>query len=404
MWFLPPILAMHIPDGFLSLPVALIGWMLMVLLIGVALRQGGPAGSGSGHALLGERQIPLMGILAAFIFAAQMINFPVAGGTSGHLLGGTLAAILLGPWPAALVMTSVVGVQALLFQDGGLLALGFNTINMGILTAFIGYAVYVGVRRATGQSRGGQLAGAAIGAWVAVMCAATATSLELAFSGTTPLGIALPAMLGVHALVGLGEALITVGALAFIQQARPDLLGQPVRAATQGSGWIAAGLVIALAVVLISPLANPNPDGLERVALDLAAQGSFNDLDTRRRPGRHRIAGGRGSTRLRDSAGLQRAGHRQRGALDHPGRGDRDAGRRRGGLRRGARLPAAGGRKHRWLGLAGRRAACHNQTGYSGATRASPLCLCFRHAARPVSSERLRGRIAQLRLARPTEH
>ena len=283
MWFLPPILAMHIPDGFLSLPVALIGWGLMILLIGVALRQGNSTARGT----LGERQIPLMGILAAFIFAAQMINFPVAGGTSGHLLGGTLAAILLGPWPAALVMTSVVGVQALLFQDGGLLALGFNTINMGILTAFIGYAVYVGVRRATGQSRGGQLAGAAIGAWVAVMAAATATSLELAFSGTTPLGIALPAMLGVHALVGLGEALITVGALAFIQQARPDLLGAPAKAATQGAGWIAAGLVIALAVVLISPLANPNPDGLERVALDLAAQGNFDDLDTADDPADH---------------------------------------------------------------------------------------------------------------------
>ncbi len=274
--FLPPILAMHIPDGFLSLPIAVIGWVGLIVLVALALRQGRESGQGT----LGERQIPLMGILAAFIFAAQMINFPVAGGTSGHLLGATLAAILLGPWPAALVMTSVVGVQALLFQDGGLLALGFNTINMGILAAFVGYATYGGVRRLLGESRGGQLASAAVAAWVSVMAAALATTLELALSGTTPLGIALPAMLGVHALVGLGEALITVGALAFIQQARPDLAGQPAQAATQGTTWIAVGLLIALVVVLFSPLANPNPDGLERVSLDLAAQGNFDDLDT----------------------------------------------------------------------------------------------------------------------------
>jgi cobalt/nickel transport system permease protein len=130
--FSAPILAMHIPDGFLSVSVAVIGWFLMAVLVFLAIRQT--------RLQLSEKQIPFMGILAAFIFAAQMINFPVAGGTSGHLLGGTLAAILLGPWPAVLVMTSVVAVQAILFQDGGLLALGFNVVNMGILAAFVGYA------------------------------------------------------------------------------------------------------------------------------------------------------------------------------------------------------------------------------------------------------------------------
>jgi len=270
--FSAPILAMHIPDGFLSVSVAVIGWFLMAVLVFLAIRQT--------RLQLSEKQIPFMGILAAFIFAAQMINFPVAGGTSGHLLGGTLAAILLGPWPAVLVMTSVVAVQAILFQDGGLLALGFNVVNMGILAAFVGYATYVGVQRTAGQSRAARLGGAAVGAWLSVVAAATATALELVFSGTSALGVALPAMIGVHVLIGIGEALITVGALAFVQQVRPDLAGEPASAAARGSGWIAVGLLIALAVALISPLASPEPDGLERVALDLAAQGQFDDLDS----------------------------------------------------------------------------------------------------------------------------
>ncbi|GIL12812.1 MAG: cobalamin biosynthesis protein CbiM [Chloroflexota bacterium] len=255
-----PILALHIPDGFLSVPVAAAGWLMMLALVGVALRQT--------RDQLGERQIPLMGILAAFVFAAQMINFPVAGGTSGHLIGGALVAVLLGPWAAVLVMTSVVGVQALLFQDGGLLALGFNVVNMGIISAFVGYATYAFARRMMGETFAATAVGAAAGAWLGVEAAAIATALQLAISGTSPLDVALPAMAGVHALVGIGEALITVGALAFIRQTRPDLLGQPRGAATRGAGWVAAGLLIALAVTLVSPLADPNPDGLERVAED----------------------------------------------------------------------------------------------------------------------------------------
>ncbi len=254
-----PILALHIPDGFLSIPVAVVGWVFIILLIGIALRQT--------QDQLGERQIPLMGILAAFIFAAQMINFPVAGGTSGHLLGGTLVAILLGPWAAVLVMTSVIAIQGLMFQDGGLLVMGFNVFNMGVVTAFVGYAVYTQVRRALGNSPRGQLIGGAIGAWIGVEVAAIATALQLAISGTSPLNVALPAMAGVHILIGIGEALITVGALAFIRQTRPDLVGETAQT-SKGTGWIAAGLIIALAITFASPLASPNPDGLERVAED----------------------------------------------------------------------------------------------------------------------------------------
>jgi len=260
--FLKPILAMHIPDGFLTAPVALVGWLAMVVLVGLALRQV--------RAQLGDRHIPLMGVLAAFVFAAQMINFPVAGGTSGHLIGATLVAVLVGPWAAVLVMTTVVAVQALLFQDGGLLALGFNVFNMGILAVFVGYAIYVWVRRWLAAQPAAQWIAAAAGAWASVELAAIATSLELAVSGTSPLDVALPAMAGIHALIGVGEALITVGALAFIRQARPDLLGAPVAATVRQSTFIAAGLVIALAIAFASPLADSDPDGLERVAEDKA--------------------------------------------------------------------------------------------------------------------------------------
>ncbi|MBE2269949.1 MAG: PDGLE domain-containing protein [Anaerolinea sp.] len=255
-----PILAMHIPDGFVSLPVGAFGWLLLVLLLAVALRQT--------RQQLDERQIPLIGVLAAFIFAAQMINFLVAGGTSGHLLGGALIAILLGPWASLLVMTSVLAVQALVFQDGGLVALGFNAINMGVIAPFVAYAVYRLSQRVLGSSRSAQIGGAAFAAWVSVILAAAAASVELAASNTAALSIALPAMVSVHMLIGIGEALITVAALSFIRQVRPDLiLGSGAKSAA-GSGWIAAGLVLALAITLISPLADPNPDGLERVAED----------------------------------------------------------------------------------------------------------------------------------------
>lgn len=257
---LPIFPAMHIPDGFVSVPVALVGWGLSAVMVALALRQT--------RDTLGERQIPLMGVLAAFIFAAQMINFPVAGGTSGHLLGGVLAATLLGPWAALLVMTCVVSVQALVFQDGGLLALGFNIFNMGILTVFTGYAVTGWLRPALPSVPRAPLIAAAVAAWVSVELAAVATSLELAVSATSPLDVALPAMVGVHALIGIGEALITAGALAFITETRPDMVAGGVRAPARGSAWIAAGLIIALAIALASPLASPEPDGLERVAED----------------------------------------------------------------------------------------------------------------------------------------
>lgn len=249
---------LHIPDGFLNVAVSLVCWVIAIGLLSVAVRQA------SGQ--LNERQIPLMGIMAAFIFAAQMINFPVAGGTSGHLLGGVLAAITLGPWAGMLVMASVIGVQGLLFQDGGLLVMGANILNMGLLTALIGFGLY---RNVAQQPRTIQLAVIGIAAWVSVMAGALATTLQIWLSGTTSLAIAAPAMLGVHALIGIGEALITVAAIAFIQQTRPDLLNSSSVAAKGGNGWVIGGIITTLLVVFLSPLASADPDGLERVAEDV---------------------------------------------------------------------------------------------------------------------------------------
>ena len=243
---------LHIPDGFLTLFVSIIFWLFTVALVGLAIA--------NTNKTLGEKQIPLMGVMAAFIFAAQMLNFPVAGGTSGHFLGGTLAAIVLGPWAGILVMTAVVGLQALLFQDGGLLVMGANIFNMGILTAVIGFGLY---RAVVNRSKGVRLTIAGVAAWLATMAAALLTSLQLWVSGTSQLAIVVPAMLGVHALIGIGEALITVAALAFIEQTRPDLLSMEKSTAGSGRGWVIAGVVVSLLAVLISPLASGNPDGLK---------------------------------------------------------------------------------------------------------------------------------------------
>ena len=214
--------ALHIPDGFVSVPVAAGGWVIAAAVIALAARRA--------DRNLDERAAPLMGVMAAFIFAGQMVNFPVAGGTSGHLLGGALAAILLGPWAAIIVMTAVVALQALLFQDGGLAALGVNTLNLAILTALVGWAVYRALQPLRGLHSAVPAIAAFAAAWLSVEAAAIATTFQLAASGTSPLVVALPAMAGVHALIGIGEGLITVGALGLVRAARPDLLARLARA------------------------------------------------------------------------------------------------------------------------------------------------------------------------------
>lgn len=210
-----PDLQLHAPDGLLSVPVALLMWALTIVVLAVSVRRT--------EQTLDERAIPLMGVMAAFIFAAQMFNFQVAGGTSGHLLGGVLAAILLGPWAGTLVMACVIAVQALVFQDGGLLALGANIFNMGAIGTLGGYALYMALCKVMGGERRARIPASGIAAWISVVVAAAAMAIELGASGTSPLAIALPAMVGVHMLIGIGEALITMAALAFIAATRSDL-------------------------------------------------------------------------------------------------------------------------------------------------------------------------------------
>ena len=223
---------MHIPDGFLDPGVAAATAIVSAGAVGYALRRADRE--------LDDERVPLLGVTAAFIFAVQMLNFPVAGGTSGHLLGAGLAAILLGPWLACLVMAVVLTAQALVFADGGISALGANVLNMGVIGALtVGYLM-VWSRHLIPRTRAGFLAVVAGGAWLAVMAGAAATALELSVSGTVPLGAVLPAMLGVHALIGVGEAVITVAAVGAVLATRPDLvrvgsLETPPRVPVEGS-------------------------------------------------------------------------------------------------------------------------------------------------------------------------
>jgi cobalt/nickel transport system permease protein len=224
---------LHAPDGFLTVPVSVAMWAVTLAVLAFSVSRAGRT--------LDERAVPLMGVTAAFIFAAQMFTFPIAGGTSGHLLGAVLAAVLLGPWAATLVMASVISVQALVFQDGGLLVLGANIFNMGIVGTLGGFAIYRVLCRLLGGEERGRLPAAAVAAWSVVVIGATTMAIELAISGTSPLAVALPVMSGVHVVIGVGEAVITVAALSLIRSVRPDLLRLRYGAGGSARGPVAAG-------------------------------------------------------------------------------------------------------------------------------------------------------------------
>ncbi|HEY9826786.1 MAG TPA: energy-coupling factor ABC transporter permease [Stenomitos sp.] len=223
-WNLPLYVAMHIPDGYLNFPLSVLTWTFSIGLIALALKRV--------QATYQERAVPFMGVCAAFIFAAQMINFPIPGGTSGHLLGGTLAGALLGPWAGSLVMAVVFIVQAVIFQDGGISALGANIFNMGLIGTFGGYYLFRGIRYVIGRDKLlGMATGAAISAWMSVVAASVMCAVELSFSGAVPFTIALTAIVAWHILIGVGESLITVATLTFIWRTRPDLIYAPPRKA-----------------------------------------------------------------------------------------------------------------------------------------------------------------------------
>jgi cobalamin biosynthesis protein CbiM len=212
----------HIPDGFINLPTSAGFGAAAAGGIWYSLRRAAT--------VLDDRRIPLAGLAAAFVFAAQMVNFPVAAGTSGHLLGGVLAAVLLGPWLGSIVVTVVLVVQALVFADGGLSALGLNVFNMAIIGAAGGWYLYRFVLRLLSEGDSAVRIAAGIVAGISVVLAALGFTLQYAIGGEggTPIATVLGAMVGVHLLIGIGEGLITALVVGAVMASRPDLVaGRP---------------------------------------------------------------------------------------------------------------------------------------------------------------------------------
>ena len=219
---------MHIPDGFINVPTSAGFGAAATGGVWYSLRRSAE--------LLDDRRIPLAGLVAAFVFAAQMVNFPVAAGTSGHLMGGTLAAVLVGPWLGATVLTVVLIVQAIVFADGGLSALGLNVFNMAVLGALGGYVVFLLLRRVLPATRAAVATAAGIAAGVSVLLAALGFSLQYALGGAGGASAATvtAAMVGVHTLIGIGEGAITGLVVGSVLAARPDLVHGAPREAADG--------------------------------------------------------------------------------------------------------------------------------------------------------------------------
>ncbi|MFD0154246.1 energy-coupling factor ABC transporter permease [Streptomyces sp. NPDC127132] len=277
---------MHVPDGFINAPVSAVAGVVAAGAVAVSLR--------GARRELDERTAPLAGLVAAFIFAVQMLNFPVAAGTSGHLLGGALAAILVGPWTGVLCIAVVLLMQGILFADGGLTALGVNITVMGVVTVVVAYALFRGLVLVLPRTRRSVTVASFVAALVSVPAAAAAFTLVYAIGGTTdvPLSKVLTAMVGVHVLIGIGEAVITMLTVGAVVAVRPDLVygargltaplklrvdgelvdaAEPAPVAAAGSPkklWI-GGVVTALVLAgFVSFYASASPDGLEKVAAD----------------------------------------------------------------------------------------------------------------------------------------
>jgi cobalt/nickel transport system permease protein len=209
---------MHIPDGFIDGTTSAGAGVVAAGGLGAALRRAGQ--------VLDERRVPLAGLVAAFIFAVQMLNFPVASGTSGHLLGGALAAVLVGPSVGAVCVSVVLLVQALLFADGGLSALGLNVLNMALVGAFAAYLLFVGLRRLLPARPGSVAVAAGVAAGLSVVVASVAFAIEYAIGGSGGVSVAtvVGAMVGVHTLIGIGEGVITALVVSAVLATRPDLV------------------------------------------------------------------------------------------------------------------------------------------------------------------------------------
>lgn len=264
---------MHMPDGYINLATSVAGGVAAAGAVGASLKQTGKE--------LSDRQIPLAGLVAAFVFAVQMLNFPVAAGTSGHLMGGAMAAILLGPWMGILVVSVVVIVQALLFADGGIVVMGLNVLNMAVLTAFVGWVVFRVLMKVLPKTTGAAVGASMIAAWVSVLAASFGFVIQYALGGEggAPLGTVFGAMTGVHSLIGIGEGIISAVAVGAVLAARPDLvrgttdLGLEKSSVTPSgraiTGLAVAGLAVAILLVFfVAPIASGDPNGLEKVAMD----------------------------------------------------------------------------------------------------------------------------------------
>jgi cobalt/nickel transport system permease protein len=254
---------MHIPDGFLTNRIALSLDALSGLSILFAARRL--------KLELFARMIPIMGVLSAFIFAAQMINFPVLGGTSGHLVGGALLGILLGPMAGLLTMATVIIAQALFLQDGGLLALGANIFNIGAITVFSGSAVFRLL--GTGQASGKRLAVAGFAAgWFSLVLSAAACALQLALSNAIPLVMGLTAMTGYHAVIGVAEGALTAGVLSFLDRVRPDLLRREFTPGFKFVDWAGGLVLVAIPLAILALAGTSNlPDPLQGLLTGPAA-------------------------------------------------------------------------------------------------------------------------------------
>ena len=209
---------MHIPDGFINGGTSAAAGVVAVAGLGVCVAKTAKT--------MDDKQVPVAGLAAAFIFAVQMLNFPVASGTSGHLLGGVLAAVLVGPWAGALCVSVVLVVQALLFADGGLSALGLNTVNMALVGAWGGYLVFLALRKLTPRTRGAVVGCAGVAAALAPVLAAIVFTVEYAIGGNGAAAVATvaAAMIGVHVLIGIGEGIVTGLAIGAVMAVRPDIV------------------------------------------------------------------------------------------------------------------------------------------------------------------------------------
>ena len=254
---------MHLPDGFISVPVAVSTGILSGGVLWVSLQKSSFS--------YGSRHASTLGLTTAFIFAAQMINFPVLGGTSGHLLGGGLAGALLGcPWSAILAITTVLIIQAVLFADGGITALGANILTMGIISVWVSWVLSQTLLALFGGSKKYLPIACGIGAAISVLGTSLVCGILLSLSGISKAGIVIPSMAGIHLFIGIGEGIITSSILAYLVKVRPDLL--PGEEETF-KGFFTPIVIILLLAGVLSLFASALPDGLESVAYDL---GFFN--------------------------------------------------------------------------------------------------------------------------------